>query len=167
MRRKRTARGKDAKNASDDVFRLSYTEYWGHTRARDETPSVTLYKCDTKCLAGRRSSKTTMSVGSPMPQTNSYRRISGIAASLWLGAVIGAFGFDSVCAEERNSKGQTLDGQPSAPRVEPALTLPRQCVCTMEYDPVCGRTGQGVDTTFSNPCRARCAGATVIRRGAC
>jgi hypothetical protein len=106
-------------------------------------------------------------VRSPMQQTNSHMRISGIAAGLWLGAVIGALGFDAVCAEERKSTGQTLDGQLSTPRVGPALTLPRQCICTMEYDPVCGRTVDGVEITFSNPCRARCAGATVIRRGAC
>jgi hypothetical protein len=102
-----------------------------------------------------------------MQQPNSYMRTSSIAASLCLGAVIGAFGFDFVCAEERNPKGQTVDGQLSTPRVGPALTLPRQCICTMEYDPVCGRTAEGVEVTFSNPCRARCAGATVIRRGGC
>jgi hypothetical protein len=86
-----------------------------------------------------------------MQQTNSHRRISGIAAGLWLGAVIGAFGFDSVCAEERKSNRQTLDGQLSTPRVGPALTLPRQCICTMEYDPVCGRIAEGVQIIFSNP----------------
>lgn len=49
----------------------------------------------------------------------------------------------------------------------PAVTPPRHCICTTEYNPVCGRTPGGVEFTFSNPCRARCVGATVIRRGPC
>lgn len=50
---------------------------------------------------------------------------------------------------------------------KPAVIVREQCVCTMQYDPVCGRTRDGYAATYSNACKARCAGATVIVRGAC
>jgi hypothetical protein len=79
-----------------------------------------------------------------------------------IGLVLGAIaapGF--ACAEERPA--------PAGPRTtqQPSPMPPRQCICTMEYNPVCGRTADGTEMTFSNPCRARCAGATIIRRGPC
>ena len=59
---------------------------------------------------------------------------------------------------------------PPAPQAEtekPAQIVPQQCICTMEYAPVCARTRDGTEATYSNACRARCVGATVIRQGAC
>lgn len=55
----------------------------------------------------------------------------------------------------------TVDG--TRPPEPPAA----DCICTMEYDPVCARTPDGTERTFANPCQARCAAATIIRRGQC
>lgn len=45
---------------------------------------------------------------------------------------------------------------------------PRPQMCTMQYDPVCARHGDGRLETFSNGCNA-CADVTVVawRPGAC
>jgi hypothetical protein len=55
------------------------------------------------------------------------------------------------------------------PAPEPNLETPvaRQCVCTMQYDPVCARRQDGIEATYSNACQAQCERATVTRRGRC
>lgn len=45
-------------------------------------------------------------------------------------------------------------------------TIAPGCICTMEYNPVCGRLADGY-LTFSNPCRARCAHAEIVHMGMC
>ncbi len=37
------------------------------------------------------------------------------------------------------------------------------CVCTMQYDPVCGCNNK----TYSNACAAECAGIKVYTKGPC
>ena len=82
--------------------------------------------------------------------------------------LIALLGAASVLVQEGN-----ISPAPAAERswaVDPAMASmmpPRQCICTMEYDPVCGRTTDGNLSNFGNPCRARCARATVLARGRC
>jgi len=39
----------------------------------------------------------------------------------------------------------------------------KDCICTMQYEPVCGCDGK----TYGNPCLASCAGVKSFKKGAC
>lgn len=77
----------------------------------------------------------------------------GSARRRWLRAVIvgmSALLSSCVVAEEPRPMPEPASGQ----------------ICTMEYDPVCGRRG-GVERTFANDCQARSNGYRVVARGEC
>jgi hypothetical protein len=84
--------------------------------------------------------------------------------------VIAACGLAVIAGASAQSTPPTLEGtikvHPS-PEVKAQTQVPATCVCTMQYDPVCARVGSGIETTYSNACVARCAGATEIRPGPC
>lgn len=62
----------------------------------------------------------------------------------------------------------TSDTRTNLAVLKSAQLMPRQCVCPMVYDPVCGRTnGNSQWATYTNSCQARCAGATEIKHGRC
>jgi hypothetical protein len=68
---------------------------------------------------------------------------------------------------------QTLPEVQPVPAFDPAqqTMIPPasegQCTCTMEYNPMCGRTGDGVRKTFSNECLAMCENAEIVGLGPC
>ncbi len=57
----------------------------------------------------------------------------------------------------------------TGPIVEKKVQPPKDamCICTAQYDPVCGRAANGRMTTYSNACRAGCDNARIVRKGAC
>jgi hypothetical protein len=88
--------------------------------------------------------------------------------------VIAACGLAVIAGASAQSTPPTLEGtikvHPSPQVQDQAQSqtqVPADCVCTMQYDPVCARIGSGIETTYSNACVARCTGATEIRPGPC
>lgn len=86
--------------------------------------------------------------------------------------VLAACCLAAIAGASAQSTPPTLEGtikvHPS-PQVQaqPQMQVPANCVCTMQYDPVCARVGSGAEMTYSNACVARCAGATEMRPGPC
>jgi hypothetical protein len=82
--------------------------------------------------------------------------------------VIATCGLAVIAGASAQSTPPTLEGTIKVhPSPQLQTQVPANCVCTMQYDPVCGRVGSGIETTYSNACVARCAGATEIRPGPC
>jgi len=48
-----------------------------------------------------------------------------------------------------------------------AVVQGRSCICTANYQPVCGTSLNGLLRFYSNACVARCAGATIVSSSAC
>lgn len=51
--------------------------------------------------------------------------------------------------------------------IPPAASEDGTCACTMEYNPMCGRTDDGTRKTFSNECLAMCEKAEIVGLGPC
>lgn len=87
----------------------------------------------------------------------------GFCLCFFLGLAIAAFGAGPAHADATQTRVASADlaCAPSA-RVPPC-----RCICTKDYRPVCGRTPEGAQFTYANPCMAGCAGAIVIRPGRC
>ena len=49
----------------------------------------------------------------------------------------------------------------------PAADDDGSCVCTREYNPMCGKTSDGTTKTFSNECLAMCEKAEIVALGPC
>lgn len=65
------------------------------------------------------------------------------------------------CSYQGNSPGGGWSGRPDRP-AEPSVPS----MCTQQYEPVCGRRGDSIQS-FGNACEARSAGYQVIGRGRC
>lgn len=83
------------------------------------------------------------------------------------------YGTNYVCAVDVYGNGVTYRNRCYAQRARniafilPGPCPPDTCICTMEYNPVCGTFANGTRVTFSNPCVARCNHVVRIDPGPC
>jgi hypothetical protein len=84
-----------------------------------------------------------------------------MAGILFSATSIFAFGINVTASTETSNDG-LMDGIDDL--VE---DVKNNCICTMEYAPVCGKNKKGEEETYSNNCSAKCAGVTVVYKGKC
>ncbi len=74
----------------------------------------------------------------------------------------------TACASELATQDRETGSKESASTNEQMCTEPRPEICTMIYDPVCGRDQFGSEKTYASDCSA-CGNQAVVsyRKGAC
>lgn len=98
-----------------------------------------------------------------------YVQVDQVCLAFDVGSVLFDCNGNAICndggftPQENQCSFQGIDVSPFLTAANLIWTADEPCVCTLQYDPVCGVNGQ----TYSNACFAACAGVEVASLGEC